>query len=80
MERPERLVLPQRKVKKYTLTLPTDLVEFLDTCAGAVGQDRSGFLTLLIDGFYDEIAAFAKGYAARILEQMALAEIRNKKK
>lgn len=80
MERPERLVLPKRETKKYTLTLPVDQVQFLDTCAQAVGQDRSGFLALVLDGFYDEITAFAKGYAARILEQMALTELKNKKK
>ncbi|GAI71796.1 unnamed protein product [marine sediment metagenome] len=63
-----------------TLTLATDQIEFLDTCAGAVGQDRSGFLCLVLDGFYDEITAFAKGYVARILEQMTLTALKNKKK
>lgn len=80
MHRPERLVLPKRKTKKVTLTLAEDQIKFLDTCAGAVGQDRSGFLCLVLDGFYDEITSFAKGYAARILEQMAITEQKNKKK
>jgi len=79
MERPSRLVLPRRQVKKVTLTLPGDQIEFLDTCAGAVGQDRSGFLALVIDGFYDEITAFAKGYSTRIIEQAAITEQRRNK-
>ncbi|MBA7669199.1 hypothetical protein ES703_77327 [subsurface metagenome] len=79
MERPQRLVLPKRKTKKVTLTLATDQIDFLDVCAGAVGQDRSGFLCLVLDGFYDEITAFAKGYAARILEQMTLTDLKHKK-
>ena len=84
--RAQRIRLPKREVKKWTFTLPTDLVMFLDECAAATGQDRSGFLTITLDGFYDEIASFAKGYSARIADQIqnlqksALAEIRNKKK
>jgi len=74
MERPKRLTLPKRKVKKTTLTLPIDQIEFLDACAGAVGQDRSSFLSLVLDGFYDEILSFAKGYATRIIEQVAITE------
>lgn len=80
LERPEHLVLPRRKVKKVTLTLPEDQIAFLDTCAGSVGQDRSGFLALMLDGFYDEIIAFAKGYATRIIEQAAITEMRKNKK
>ena len=80
LERPERLVLPKRKIRKVTLTLPEDQIEFLDTCAGSVGQDRSGFLALTLDGFYDEILAFAKGYAARIIEQSAITEMRKNSK
>jgi hypothetical protein len=74
------LTLPKRHVKKVTLTLPEDEIEFLDACAGAVGQDRSGFLALVLDGFYDEITAFAKGYATRILEQAAITEQRKNRK
>ena len=74
MERPERLILPKRESKKITLSLPVDSIEFLDACAGAVGQDRSGFLCLVLDGFYDEILAFAKGYATRIIEQVSITE------
>ena len=70
------MVLPRRKIRKVTLTMPEDQIEFLDTCAGSVGQDRSGFLALMIDGFYDEITAFAKGYATRIIEQSAITEMR----
>lgn len=73
------MVLPRRKIRKVTLTLPEDQIEFLDTCAGSVGQDRSGFLALMIDGFYDEITAFAKGYAARIIEQGLITEQRKNK-
>jgi len=78
--RAKRIGLPKREVHKHLFTLPDDLVVFLDDCANATGQDRSGFLTLVLDGFYDEIASFAKGYAARIVELMAIAEMRNKKK
>lgn len=60
--------------------MPDDAIEFLDTCAGAVGQDRSGFLALVIDGFYDEITSFAKGYSTRIIEQAAITEQRRSKK
>jgi hypothetical protein len=52
----------------------------LDTCAGSVGQDRSGFLALMIDGFYDEITSFAKGYAARIIEQGLITDQRKNRK
>ena len=69
MQRPRRLHLPKRLLRRTTITLPVDQLEFLDECAKAVGQDRGGFLTLVIDGFYDEIAAFAKGYVGRVLEQ-----------
>lgn len=79
MERARHLVLPKRKQKKVTLTLPLDLIEFLDSCAGSVGQDRSGFLALLLDGFYDEIASFAKGYAMRIMEQAKMTGQRQNK-
>lgn len=74
MERPARLVLPKRVVKKTTVTLPLDQLDFLDTCSDAVGHSRSSFLTLVLDGFYDEIIAFAKGYATRIIEQAAITE------
>lgn len=74
------MVLPRRKIRKVTLTMPEDQIEFLDTCAGSVGQDRSGFLALMIDGFYDEITSFAKGYAARIIEQGLITEQRKNKK
>jgi len=66
--------LPQRKTQKVMLTLATDQIEFLDTCAKAVGQGRSGFLSLVIDGFYEEIIAFARGYASRIIDQAAVTE------
>jgi len=56
------------------------LVEGWAKEAGSVGQDRSGFLALMIDGFYDEITAFAKGYAARIIEQGLITEQRRNKK
>jgi len=69
MQRPRHLHLPKRVLRRTTITLPVDQLEFLDECAKAVGQDRGGFLTLVIDGFYDEIAAFAKGYVGRVLEQ-----------
>lgn len=74
------MVLPRRKIRKVTLTMPEDQIEFLDTCAGSVGQDRSGFLALMIDGFYDEITAFAKGYAARIIEQVTITGMRKNRK
>ena len=69
MQRARRIRLPKRILRRTTITLPVDQLEFLDECAKAVGQDRGGFLTLMIDGFYDEIAAFAKGYVGRVLEQ-----------
>jgi hypothetical protein len=69
MQRPRRIQLPRRILRRTTITLPEDQLDFLDQCAKAVGQDRGGFLTLVIDGFYDEIAAFAKGYVGRVLEQ-----------
>lgn len=84
--RAQRIHLPKRPVKKWTFTLPTDLVMFLDECADATGQDRSGFLTIILDGFYDEIASFAKGYTARItdqiqnLQKLTLVEAKNRKK
>lgn len=34
----------------------------------------------MIYGFYDEIAAFAKGYVARIIEQVKQKETNNAKK
>lgn len=71
--------MPRRKTRKVTLTLPEDLIEFLDQCGGGVGQDRSGFLALVLDGFYDEIASFAKGYAMRIVEQAKMTEQRHNK-
>lgn len=75
MQRPKRITLPRRVLKRTTITLPVDQLEFLDDCAKAVGQDRGGFLTLVVDGFYDEIAAFAKGYVGRVLEQAKKAEV-----
>jgi len=30
----------------------------------------------MLDGFYDEITSFAKGYAARIIEQAKISESR----
>lgn len=72
--------MPKRPIKKFLFTLPVDLVQFLDSCAGAVGQDRSGFLTIILDGFYDEIASFAKGYGTRIREQMQITELKNKER
>ena len=69
MQRARRIRLPKRILRRTTITLPVDQLEFLDECAKAVGQDRGGFVTLVIDGFYDEIAAFAKGYVGRVLEQ-----------
>lgn len=69
MQKARRIHLPKRPLRRTTITLPVDQLEFLDQCAKAVGQDRSSFLTILIDGFYDEIAAFAKGYVARIFKQ-----------
>ena len=76
MERGKRVNLPKRPVRKATLTLPEDTIEFLDVCADAVGLNRSGFLSLVLDGFYDEIMSFAKGYATRIIEQAVLTEQR----
>jgi len=84
--RAQRIILPKREVKKWTFTLPTDIVEFLDECAEAIGQDRSGFLAIIIDAFYDEIASFAKGYGYKIVEQrekvqkLAFMDSKNKKK
>jgi len=75
MQRVRRVHLPRRPLRRTTITLPVDQLEFLDQCAKAVGQDRGGFLTLMIDGFYDEIAAFAKGYVARIIEQVKQVEV-----
>jgi hypothetical protein len=77
MQRAKRISLPRRILKRTTITLPVDQLEFLDQCAKAVGQDRSGFMTLVIDGFYDEIAAFAKGYVGRVLEQAKKVEENN---
>lgn len=77
MQRAKRLHLPRRPLRRTTITLPVDQLGFLDQCAKAVGQDRGGFLTLVIDGFYDEIAAFAKGYVARIIEQVKQTEVSN---
>lgn len=63
------LNLPQRILRKTTLTLPEDQIQFLKICAGATtGGNRSQFLTMIIDTFYDEIIAFARGYALRITE------------
>jgi hypothetical protein len=75
MQRAKRLSLPRRILKRTTITLPVDQLELLDECAKAVGQDRGGFMTLFIDGFWDEIAAFAKGYVGRVLEQAKKAEV-----
>lgn len=69
VQRTRRIILPKRPLRRTTVNLPVDQLEFLDECAKAVGQDRSGFLTIFIDGFYDEIAAFAKGYIARVMGQ-----------
>ena len=80
MQRAKRIRLPKRLLRRTTITLPVDQLEFLDECGKAVGQDRGGFLTLMIDGFYDEIAAFAKGYVARIIEQVKQKETNNAKK
>lgn len=70
MEKTKRLetYLPNREKEKITLTLPIDLVQYLDLCAQATGHNRSGFLTIVLDLFYDEIASFAKGYSLRIKE------------
>jgi hypothetical protein len=73
------LHLPKRETQKVMLTLAVDQIEFLDTCAKAVGQSRSGFLSLMIDGFYEEIIAFARGYATRIIEQATITEHRKNK-
>jgi len=70
MHRGRRVILPQRPLRRTTFTLPVDRLEFLDECAKAIGQDRSGFLSIILDGFEDEIAAFAKGYVARIMKQV----------
>jgi hypothetical protein len=70
MQRGRKLILPARPLRRTTFTLPVDRLEFLDECAHAIGQDRSGFLSIVLDGFEDEIAAFAKGYVARIMKQV----------
>jgi len=69
IHRSKRVHLPKRETKKVTLTLPTDTIELLDVCSGAMGINRSNFLSLLIDGFYDEIISFAKGYAIKLFEE-----------
>ncbi len=70
MERSKRLEphLPNRQKLKTTLTLPVDLIDFLDICARATGHNRSGFLSIILDMFYEEIVSFAKGYSLRIKE------------
>lgn len=72
--------LKKRKTKKTMLTLAEDQIELLDVCSEAVGQSRSGFLSLLLDGFYNEIISFARGYATRIIEQATSTNQRKKKK
>ena len=69
MHRSKRIHLPKRETKKVTLTLPADTIELLDVCSDAIGIDRSNFLSLVIDGFYDEIISFAKGYATKLFEE-----------
>lgn len=75
--RVRRIHLPKRPTRKTTITLPVDLLEFLDECAAGVGIDRSNFLSLTLDSFYDEIASFVKGYASRIRDQ-AMEQIEGK--
>jgi hypothetical protein len=80
MQRARRITLPKRVLKRTTVTLPVDRIEFLDECAKAVGQDRSGFLSIVLDGFEDEIAAFAKSYVWHITRQAKKARENNNEK
>ena len=68
MHRSKRIHLPKRGTKKVTLTLPVDTVELLDVCSDAIGINRSNFLSLVLDGFYDEIISFTRGYATKLFE------------
>jgi len=75
MERARRVDFPKRKMRKVTLTLPVDLIEMLDECAGATGRDRSDFLTTVLDGFYDEVISFTRGIVTQIqVQAQALAQ------
>lgn len=70
MRRQKRIRLPKRPLKRTTFTVPVDRLEFLDECAEATGFSRSGFLSMVLDGFEDEIASFAKGYIARLIKEI----------
>ena len=51
------------------MTLPEDTIELLDVCSDAIGINRSNFLSLVLDGFYDEIISFTRGYATKLFEE-----------
>jgi len=54
--------MSMRKIRKITLRLPEDQVEFLDACARIMGISRNYLLVLLIDVFSSDILNFVRGW------------------
>lgn len=61
-------------MKRTTITLPVDQLEFFNMCAKAVGQDRGGFVTLMVDFFYDDIVRFAEDYVSKVKQDKVLTD------
>ena len=72
-------MLRKRTTRKTTLTLPEDLIGLLDVCAEATGQNRSDFLSLVLDIFFDDIVSFARGYSLRIRQFAEIEEAQKAK-